>query len=62
MTNLKKQSWVVLFTAVGINFLAGLLYIWSIIKAGLKEQYNWNDTEATLPYTVSLIEIGRAHV
>ena len=55
MKNLKRQAWVVLFTAVGINFLAGLLYIWSIIKAGLKEQYNWTDTQATLPYTISLI-------
>ena len=55
MKNLKAQGWIVLSTAVGINFLAGLLYIWSIIKAGLKSQYNWNDTQATLPYTVALI-------
>ena len=55
MKNLKAQGWIVLSTAVGINFLAGLLYIWSIIKSGLKSQYNWNDTQATLPYTVALI-------
>jgi MFS transporter, OFA family, oxalate/formate antiporter len=55
MKNLKAQGRVVLFTAVGINFLAGLLYIWSIIKSGLKAQYNWTDTQATLPYTIALI-------
>lgn len=55
MKNLKTQGWIVLSTAVGINFLAGLLYIWSIIKKGLKEQYDWTDTEATLPYTIALI-------
>ena len=54
MKNLEKQGWVVLATATGINFLAGLLYIWSIIKAGLKEQYGWSDTQATLPYTISI--------
>ncbi|HAL74498.1 MAG TPA: oxalate:formate antiporter [Clostridiales bacterium] len=55
MKNLKAQGRIVLATAVGINFLAGLLYIWSIIKKGLKDQYHWTDTEATLPYTISLI-------
>jgi len=55
MKNLKTQGRIVLATAVGINFLAGLLYIWSIIKKGLKDQYHWTDTEATLPYTIALI-------
>jgi MFS transporter, OFA family, oxalate/formate antiporter len=55
MKNLKAQGRIVLATAAGINFLAGLLYIWSIIKKGLKDQYQWTDTEATLPYTIALI-------
>lgn len=55
MKNLKKQSWLVLLTATGINFLAGLLYIWSVIKSGLKNDLGWTDTEATLPYTISII-------
>ena len=55
MKNLKKQGWTVLATATGINFLAGLLYIWSVIKQGLKDDLGWTDTQATLPYTISLI-------
>ena len=60
MKNLKKQSWLVLLTATGINFLAGLLYIWSVIKSGLKAPIadgglGWTDTEATLPYTIAIV-------
>ncbi len=55
MKNLKRQGWIVLATATGINFLAGLLYIWSVIKTGLKNDLGWNDMQATLPYTVAIV-------
>jgi MFS family permease len=51
----KDQKYRVLAAATGINFLAGLLYIWSIVSKGLVEQYHWTSTQASLPYTVATI-------
>jgi len=51
----KNKKYSVLIAATGINFLAGLLYIWSIVSKGLIEQYHWTSTQASLPYTVATI-------
>ena len=51
----KNKKYRVLIAATGINFLAGLLYIWSIVSKGLVEQYHWTSTQASLPYTVATI-------
>ena len=52
---LENKKYRVLIAATGINFLAGLLYIWSIVSKGLVEQYHWTSTQASLPYTVAII-------
>ena len=44
-----------LFAATAISFLAGLLYIWSVISQGLTTTYGWNGIQTSLPYTVSLV-------
>jgi MFS family permease len=49
------KKYIVLSSAAGINLLAGLLYIWSIVSKGLIEKYNWTSTQASTPYTVAII-------
>lgn len=49
------RPYKVLAAATGINFLAGLLYIWSIVGKGLSEQYGWTSKQASLPYTVATL-------
>jgi nitrate/nitrite transporter NarK len=51
----KRKGWIVLSTATGINFLAGLLYIWSIIGKGLIDEFGWTSKQASLPYTVAIM-------
>jgi len=51
----QRRPYQVLAVAAGINFLAGLLYIWSIVSKGLIEQYNWTSKQASLPYTIATI-------
>ena len=46
---------LVLFSATGISFISGVLYIWSIISKALMEEYHWSSTESLLPYTVATI-------
>ncbi len=52
---LKAKANGMLAVATGINFLAGLLYIWSVIAKGLVEKWGWTSTQASLPYTIALV-------
>lgn len=55
MKSRNKQGYTVLFAATGINFLASILYVWSVISKALVNQLNWTSKEASLPYTVLTI-------
>lgn len=52
----------VLFAATGINFVSGLLYIWSIISKNLISEFNWTSSEASLPYTIATVSMVVAMV
>lgn len=45
---------VVAIAATGINSILGILYIWSIMGKQLVKEYQWNSTDAALPYTVCI--------
>ncbi|MBS4021984.1 MAG: MFS transporter [Dethiobacter sp.] len=46
------QGWKVTLAGMGINFLVGMSYTWSIFGRGLSTQFGWTQAEAALPYTV----------
>lgn len=50
-----QKAWSVLAAATGINFIAGLLYIWSVISRGLVQEMGWTSKQASLPYTCATI-------
>lgn len=52
----------VLIAAAGVNFIAGLLYIWSVISKSLVNELGWSSKEASLPYTVATISFVIAMV
>lgn len=41
--------------ATGINFVGGMLYIWSVISKGLINELRWTSKQASLPYTIAII-------
>lgn len=51
----QSKKFQVLGAATGINFLAGILYIWSVISKSLISQLSWSSKEASLPYTISTV-------
>jgi OFA family oxalate/formate antiporter-like MFS transporter len=51
----KFKGWAVLWCAVGIQFVSGILYIWSIVGKALINQYHWTSTQASLPYTAATV-------
>lgn len=55
MSVLKNKGIKILLAATGINFVAGLLYIWSVISKSLVSELNWTSKEASLPYTIATV-------
>ncbi|MGE4568948.1 MAG: MFS transporter, partial [Bacteroidales bacterium] len=49
-----RTGWLITMTALGINLILGVLYSWSVIKKALVADWGWTNTEASLPYTVSV--------
>jgi MFS family permease len=48
----KLNKWIVLWSAIGIGMILGILYVWSVISKGLMNELGWTSTQASLPYTV----------
>ena len=52
----------VVIAAAGINFIGGILYIWSVISKGLVNDLGWSSKEASLPYTIATVSFVIAMV
>jgi OFA family oxalate/formate antiporter-like MFS transporter len=50
-----KVARVVLWAATGVQFVSGVLYIWSIVSKELINRHGWTSTQASLPYTVATV-------
>ncbi len=47
----KNKGWAVLWSASGISFISGILYVWSVISKELIKELHWTSKQASLPYT-----------
>ena len=54
----KLSKWTVLWSAIGISIVLGLLYVWSVISKGLQDELGWTSTQASMPYTVFTISMA----
>ena len=56
----KLNKHIVMWSAIGVSIILGILYVWSVISKGLMNELGWTSTEASLPYTVFtvLMSIG----
>ncbi len=50
-----KDGWKVLFAGLCINLTLGVLYSWSVIKKALVHDWNWTNSDASLPYSVAIV-------
>ena len=46
------KGWQVALAGMGVNFLGGVCYAWSIFVRGLTSEFGWSHAQASLPYTV----------
>ncbi len=52
---IKNHGVRVTLAGLGINLALGILYTWSVIKAGIPENWQWSDFEKTLPYSTAVL-------
>jgi MFS transporter, OFA family, oxalate/formate antiporter len=60
LAKVSKTAWTVLWAALSINFLSGILYIWSIIGKALMRDLHWSSLASSLPYTVFSLSFALA--
>jgi len=54
----KRKALIVIAAAVGINLIGGLVYCWSIISKELILNYDWTNTQASLPFMTGTMTIA----
>ena len=52
---IKNHGVRVTLAGLGINLALGILYTWSVIKAGIPKDWEWSDFEKTLPYSTAVL-------
>ncbi len=56
----KNKGWIVTFAGTGINLALGVLYAWSVVRAGIEAQvkagkWDWAETALNDPYAVAVL-------
>jgi len=51
----KNYGWRVTFAGVGVNLALGILYTWSVISKGIPAEWNWTESDKSLPYGVACL-------
>lgn len=52
---IKSHGWQVAFAGMGINLALGILYTWSVISEGIPEEWGWNESDKSWPYSVACL-------
>ena len=50
-----NHGWRVAFAGLGINLALGILYTWSVISKGIPEEWGWNESDKSWPYSVACL-------
>lgn len=51
----KNKGWQVTYAGTGALLALGVLYAWSIFKANIPAEWNWTETQQSLPYAVAVV-------
>jgi len=46
------RGWLVAFAAAGMGLVLGILYVWSVVKAGIPASWGWSNADMALPYSL----------
>jgi len=51
----ENHGWRVVFAGLGINLALGILYTWSVISKGIPEEWGWNESDKSWPYSFACL-------
>jgi len=54
-SSIKSHGWRVTFAGMGVNLALGILYTWSVISKGIPEEWGWNESDKSWPYSVACL-------
>lgn len=57
-----NPGWTVTLAGTGINLALGVFYAWSVISQNIPGEWNWSETEKSLPYSVAVLVFSFANV
>lgn len=49
------RGWLVTFAAAGMGLVLGILYVWSVVKAGIPDSWGWSNADMALPYSMMTV-------
>ena len=52
---IKNYGWRNTFAGLGINLALGILYTWSVISKGIPEEWNWTQSDKSMPYAIACL-------
>ena len=55
MVTRNRWPWKILFSAIFIDLLIGVIYAWSVFSQGLTELWGWSNVAASAPYSVNQV-------
>jgi OFA family oxalate/formate antiporter-like MFS transporter len=50
-----SRGWLTTIAATGIGLALGVLYVWSVVKAGIPDSWGWTNADKALPYSILTI-------
>ena len=52
------RGWLVAIASAGMGLVLGILYVWSVIKAGIPDSWDWSNADKALPYAIMAISFS----
>jgi OFA family oxalate/formate antiporter-like MFS transporter len=49
------RGWLVTFASAGMGLVLGILYVWSVVKAGIPASWGWSNADMALPYSMMTV-------
>lgn len=60
MNHLLRRRWVIALAGMTLQLCLGTVYAWSFFQGMLKQDYGWNDSQATWPFSLAICFLGLA--
>jgi MFS transporter, OFA family, oxalate/formate antiporter len=52
---IENHGWRNTFAGLGINLALGILYTWSVISKGIPEEWEWTQSDKSMPYAIACL-------